>query len=252
MIKYFLFSITLLMAVNTGLWAQRKNVGIVFIGNSITEGQGLKITPPMQAAAYLENQARFKNLKFSNRGVSGATTLDFLPGAKRGLLERVEKAADELNTNKKTRLVFSIMIGTNDSAIEGPFGAPVSSDQYEANVKTIIDRLLARYPKSRVIVNRPIWYSPNTYNRSRYLQEGLDRLQGYFPVIEKIVADYAVTQPGRVLEGDKEGFEFFKGRESLFEAEKGNAGTFFLHPNDEGAVELGNLWGKAIQAALGK
>lgn len=252
MTRRLFFSVAILMMFNTAAWAQRKNISIVFIGNSITEGEGLKVTPPMQAAAYLEKQAKFKKLRFSNQGVSGATTLDFLPGAKRGLLDRVEKAADELNTRKSVRLVFSVKLGTNDSAIEGPHGAPVSSDQYERNLKTIIDRLLSRYPKSKVILHCPIWYSPNTYNRSRYLQEGLDRLQGYFPVIERIVAGYAASQPGRVLAGDKEGFEFFKGRESLFFAEKGNAGTFFLHPNDEGAIALGNLWGKAIQAALKK
>ena len=36
-----------------------------------------------------------------------------------------------------------------------------------------------------------------------------------------------------------------------FQAEKGNAGVFYLHPNEKGAVRLGELWSEAIRQALG-
>ena len=36
-----------------------------------------------------------------------------------------------------------------------------------------------------------------------------------------------------------------------FQAEKGNSGVFYLHPNEKGAVRLGELWSEAIRQALG-
>ena len=32
--------------------------------------------------------------------------------------------------------------------------------------------------------------------------------------------------------------------------EEGQMGTFYLHPNTQGATMLGQLWGKAIEATL--
>jgi hypothetical protein len=51
--------------------------------------------------------------------------------------------------------------------------------------------------------------------------------------------------------GDTDGFDYFKThyKNELF-PEKGNAGTFYLHPNRKGASALGELWGKAILVAI--
>ena len=78
--------------------------------------------------------------------------------------------------------------GTNDA----PFvarGAPVNKETYAQNIKSIIDRLLALYPNCKIILHRPIWYSPNTYNGSEYLQAGLNRLISYYPVLQDIVVN---------------------------------------------------------------
>ena len=49
-----------------------------------------------------------------------------------------------------------------------------------------------------------------------------------------------------------EGFDYFKENHLTdFQAEKGNAGVFYLHPNEKGAVRLGELWSEAIRQALG-
>lgn len=149
-------------------------------------------------------------------------------------------------------LVFSIMLGTNDSAIEGTNGCPVTPERYYENMKTIINRLLALYPNCRIVVHRPLWYSPNTYNGAKYLEEGLRRLQDYYPQIQRLVDYYASHFPGQVFLGDTKGFDYFKENHLTdFQAEKGNAGVFYLHPNEKGAVRLGELWSEAIRQALG-
>ena len=231
-----------------------KYVNIVFIGNSITHGAGLqdptREAPPVKAALYLSKQPAIASVKFSNQGVSGATTVDFLPETAT-LFPRITAAADTFKEETWATLLFSVMLGTNDSAMDGTNGAPVSKEQYRKNMQVILDRLLALYPDCRIVVQRPLWYSPNTYNGARYLQEGLDRLQSYYPELQELVAGYAKRFPGQVFLGDTEGFDYFRIHHLTdFQAEAGNAGTFYLHPNAKGAASLGELWGKALLPIL--
>ena len=162
-------SFCLLLCICLGkLYAQ--GVNIVYIGNSITQGALLKTpvteAPPVQASQYIE-QATKQSVAFRNCGVSGTTTLDFLPIAERQF-PNVKSAAQELSQRKGT-LLFSIMLGTNDSACNGPFGSPVEPVSYYTNMKAIIDELLSLYPECKVVIHQPIWYSPNTYNGAMYL-----------------------------------------------------------------------------------
>ena len=224
----------------------KQRVNIVFIGDSITQGEeGVKSSPDF-AIAFLKQQLGNDQVKFSNQGVSGCTTVDFLPSTATHFRE-VVKAADSFYEDKDATLIFSIMLGTNDSAIKGPLGSPVSSASYGNNMRIIIDRLLKDYPGCKIIIHYPIWYSPNTYNRSKYLQEGLTRLQSYFPVIGALVKNYSKTNPGQVFTGDKHGFSYFKDHHlTQMLKENGQQGIFYLHPNEKGSVELGHFWGKAI------
>ena len=223
-----------------------QKINIVFIGDSITQGEEASKAPPAYATAFLQKQPGFGNVKFSNQGVSGCTTVDFLPSTATHFRD-VEKAANKLYADKQAGLIFSIMLGTNDSAIDGPLGSPVSSGSYSNNMSIIIDSLLQRYPESKIIIHYPLWYSPNTYNSSRYLQEGLTRLQTYFPVIDALVKNYSKTNSGHVFGGDKNAFSYFKEHHlSHMLKENGQQGIFYLHPNEEGAKELGQFWGKAI------
>jgi len=229
---------------------KKKNLNIVFIGNSITQGVIIRNpksnAPPVKACAYLRNQPWIGEVKFSNQGVSGHTTVDFLPQTRTSFL-KVKTAADTFKDDNNAQLIFSIMLGTNDSAIEGPHGAPISPEQYYANMRAIIDQLLSLYPSSKVIIHRPLWYSPNTHNNSRYLQEGLDRLQSYFPQLRLLLNYYHENKPGKVFRGDSDGFAFFQENyQTEFFPEEGNAGTFYLHPTVSGAAQLGEFWGRAI------
>lgn len=232
----------------------KQYINIVFIGNSITFGAGLANpvhdAPPVKAALYLSKQPEIASVKYSNRGVSGATTVDFLP-ATESLFPAVVRAADKFKDETWATLLFSITLGTNDSAIKGTNGSPVSPAQYYDNIKTIVDQLLSLYPSCRIVLNRPLWYSPNTYNGAMYLQEGLDRLQSYYPELQALASDYAKRFPGQVYLGDTDAFGYFKAHyKTDCQAENGNDGIFYLHPNEKGATELGLFWGKAIQKVL--
>lgn len=232
--------------------SQKQNINIVFIGNSITQGVQLKDrateAPPATAVAWLREQ-KLGTVEFSNQGHSGYTTLDFLPGGGKAFTS-VEDAARAF-TDQQALLIFSIKLGTNDSAMQGPHGAPVSPEHYIENLKTIADKLLADFPQSVIIFQHPLWYSPNTYNGSKYLQEGLSRLQNYVPKIDSLVASYTATNPKHIFVGDKKAFKYFKKNYSTdLIPEKGQQGIFYLHPNKKGALKLGEFWAKAIEKCV--
>jgi len=227
----------------------KKSLNIVFIGDSITEGDGAA-APPVYAADFLRQQSQVGHLNFSNQGRSGFTTVNFLPSGGQTFNE-VEHAADSLQQLHKSVLVFSIMLGTNDSAMDGPLGSPVATADYRKNMMTIIDRLLKDYPGSKFFLHRPLWYSPNTYNRSRYLADGLQRLQSYFPQIDTIITAYRYSHPNQVFAGDTTAFEFFRKNYSTYlKPEQGQQGTFYLHPDKAGAKVLAKFWSAAISRRL--
>ena len=228
-------------------FAQTK-LSIVFIGNSITQGKGGEkgFPPPTHAVNFLKEQKGIEDVSFANVGRSGSTTVDWLPETGK-LFLLATKAADSLYLLKDHQLIFSIKLGTNDSAIEGPNGAPVSKEGYKKNMQTIVSELLNKYPGSKVVIHHPIWYSTNTYNRSKYLAEGLERLQSYIPELDAMISEYKKTEPGRVFKGDTKAFKYFKKHHlKYFKPENGQQGVFYLHPNEEGVAVLGKYWGKAI------
>jgi lysophospholipase L1-like esterase len=233
---------------------KNKDIDIIYIGNSITEGgqhdNPQVEAPPATASAYLRNQPGIGSIEFSNQGRSGYTTVDYLPSVE-GALTEVIVATHELHKDNKRLLIFSISLGTNDSAEKGPNGSPVSPGIYQKNLKSIADKLLAEFPGCKIFLQQPIWYSPNTYNSSRYMAEGLARLQTYFPELKSLVKNYAQTNPGHVFTGDLKGFVYFRDNfQTDLIPESGNAGTFYLHPNKKGSAVLGRFWGEAIYKGL--
>jgi lysophospholipase L1-like esterase len=230
------------------------NPDIVFIGNSITAGGQRAASgdesPPAIATKYIRTLKGIESANYLNRGRSGFTTVDFLPTPD-GELSKVITAIKSFHTDTKRLLVFSVSLGTNDSAEEGPKGSPLWPVEYRTNMKAITDKLLSEFPDCKVIFQQPIWYSPNTYNLSRYLKAGLERLQSYFPELKSLVAEYSISNPGKVFMGDTKAFDYFRDNHlTEFSPEEGNAGTFYLHPNKTGAESLGRFWGDGIYRAL--
>lgn len=249
--KNWRLAFMLLISICSLDFSVRPGLNIVFIGDSITEGGKEAGVPPVFAADFIKQKLGSK-VNFSNQGVSGTTTVDFLPSTAT-YFNKVVKAADNFYADKQATLIFSIMLGTNDSAIDGPLGSPVSSDSYGQNLKTMIDELMKRYPGSKFIIHYPLWYSSNTYNRSKYLQEGLTRLQTYFRVIDALVKNYSKINPGHVFPGDKHAFGYFKEHHLTdMQQENGQQGIFYLHPNEKGSKELGHFWSEAILKIINK
>ena len=227
---------------------------IVFVGDSITYGATLA-DPATQASAVrcMESLGQRFNVgvRMSNQGHSGHTTVDWLPSSNPSSdFQLAIAAAAALETNQPGQLIFSIMLGANDSAQSGTDGAPVSPTNYLQNLQSIVGQFLAYYPDAFVFVHYPTWYSTNTENGAVYLGAGLARLESYFPEIDQLISNCATLYPGHVFEGDKGlGFETFSNNYLAdMTPESGPLGTFYLHPNATGAVVLGTIWADAIAA----
>lgn len=235
---------------------KKQDLDIIYIGDSITEGSQLdnpqQEAPPATASEYLRRQKGIGSVSFNNQGRSGFTTVDYLPSAS-GTLSDVIAETKKLHTDSHRLLIFSVSLGTNDSAEKGPNGSPVNPESYRKNLKSIADKLLTVFPDCKIVLQQPIWYSPNTYNGSKYMAEGLARLKSYFPELKLLVKKYSLTNPGHLFIGDVKGFTYFKDNYLTdFNPESGNAGTFYLHPNKKGSEVLGELWGGAIYLGLFK
>src|SRR5262249_44459566 len=128
-------------------------VNVVFVGDSITQGAGLPDpdlqAPPTMSADWLRQRNPGTGIFVANEGRAGHTTVDVLPASHTDFPE-IERAATQLMSDHPGRLMFSIMLGTNDSAINGPLGSPVSPRDYRNNLTMIIDRLLQDYPASQI------------------------------------------------------------------------------------------------------
>ena len=220
----------------------KQNINLLFIGNSITAGATLSNAstqaPPILCRALVE-QATGVTTNVYNGGHSGITTFGYLPG--RDDFTRIVSNAKALSKANGGLVYISIMLGTNDSACTGTEGAPVAPDTYADNMKTIINKLIEQVPGCKIVLNYPIWYSPSTYNGAKYLQEGLDRLHSYYPVLDALVEQYE-----QVYAGNKGVWEYFENNFALFTRESGNAGYFYLHPNLTGATRLAEIWAKSL------
>lgn len=242
-----LLCLAVMVCIVLGANAQQRRArtcNLIFIGNSITEGalhtDKQKTAPPVITAGFVET-ALSTDVLFRNCGRSGATTVDFLPEQKRDFV-RVEKAIEEIKALSYEPIIFSIMLGTNDSANFGPNGSPVSNEDYKKNLMTMIERIRELSPKAIFVLQRPIWYSPNTHNASQYLVAGQKRMVAYTDVLIEIANEH-----DDIYLGDREAFDFFSTRYHRYMfAEDGKAGTFYLHPNEAGAKKLARYWARSI------
>lgn len=229
----------------------KSDINVIFIGNSITQGvlmeQPEKNAPPVRCAQYLADAPGIGNVEIFNAGLSGRTTVDFLPGDN-PLFTRIADGAENLRARHPQALtLFSIMLGTNDSAGSGPNGSPVSEGDYKKNISLIVDSLRARFPGAVFVLHRPIWYSSNTHNGAVYLEEGQRRLTGYYNCLLDVVDSYRSTYPDHVFMGDTGAYDYFRhNHKKEMVAENGKSGIFYLHPNKTGAMTLGRYWADAI------
>ena len=131
-----------------------KTYNIVFIGDSITHGAGTA-QPATQAAPVvcgklLEKQIPGSSVFVCNQGHVGYTSGGIAKG-----MAGIEKAVAPFAAAHSGQLVFSIMLGTNDSANSGPGGAPASAPDYRKNMKAIVDKILAAHPGAKILSSTP-------------------------------------------------------------------------------------------------
>jgi hypothetical protein len=195
----------------------------------------------------------------ANRGIVGTTTTDWAPGGRcynsAISASNPKSTASILAARRPTALmVFSVMLGTNDSASAGSNNAGIAglnAGQYKLKMKAIIDQILIDWPAAKIFVHMSPWYSPNFRNSSTYLQEGLSRLFSYRSGIVDLIAEFAVSKPNCVFLGDTQAFNYFeKNHLSEQQAEQGKDGVFYCHPNAVGAASLGEFHAKALSIGL--
>ena len=148
-------------------------------------------------------------------------------------------------------MVFSIQLGTNDSANSGQTGGAVTAAQLGSNLETIISTLLTDFPSAKVVINTPPLYTANSQTSYDYEETGLQRLLTFYPEYPVVVAAENVTYPGHVFLGDTTAAAFFA---PIYQTEmvagSGSYGTYYLHPNIQGSADLGRLWANAIYKDL--
>ena len=243
---------------NIPLSYAQQSANIVFIGNSITYGALHKnrdvTAPPVQCGLWLSQQEGIDTVYISNGGRSGRTTYHFLPNAadvipagdKTFFSDIVSRANQLVKAHPGLPLVFSIMLGTNDS-VERKHNSHTTPDNYINNLCTIIDSLLTLWPDAHVVLNKPIWYYPDyqTKGGSIASKKSLKLLDTYYDCFAKIVAR---CKAGQVHIGDHEAYGYFKShyKSDVFEEKDARGKSYWLHPNEQGAKQLAAYWGKAI------
>ncbi len=255
--KRLLLTLSVLTVLISLSYAQR-SANVVFIGNSITYGalhKNRELTaPPAQCARWLSAQEGIDTVYFRNCGKNGRTTYHFLPraedvipiGDKTEFANVVANTRELMNEHPTPPLVFSIMLGTNDT-VEWTRNRHTSPEDYAKNLCVIIDTLLRLWPEAHVVLNKPIWYTPDyvTKNGSVASKKSLKLLGKYEKQFSKVVRR---CKAGQVHIGDSEAYNYFKQhwKTDINEEKDSRGKSYWLHPNEQGAQQLAQFWGKAI------
>ena len=158
--------------------------------------------------------------------------------------------------------VFSIMLGTNDSASAGTNNSPagtVTPAVYQAKMTALVGQFLADFPSAKVFVHAAPYYTPNTHNGATYEQAGLSALYSYRAAAAAAVASFATSNPKQVFVGDTYSFQYYaQNYAAELQADtSGPNGVFYLHPSGSagsngfvGTQSLGEMHAQAIAQGL--
>ncbi|MEE1284346.1 MAG: GDSL-type esterase/lipase family protein, partial [Acutalibacteraceae bacterium] len=126
-----------------------KNSLILFQGDSITDtGRTDSADPaaslgygyPAKIAETLANDYADLGVSVINRGISGNRTWD--------LLERWDKDCIDINPD-----YFSLLIGVNDTWRRYDSGMITTAEEYEANMRTLLDRVVKETNAKIILLN---------------------------------------------------------------------------------------------------
>jgi lysophospholipase L1-like esterase len=259
--KHLLTSLSLFIFCISSTVAQR-SANIVFIGNSITYGSlhenREQTAPPVCCARWLSQQEGVDTVYFRNCGRSGRTTYHFLPnaadvipvGEKTYFGDVVAKARELVEAHPSLPLLFSIMLGTNDT-VERTKNRHTEPDDYVKNLTVIIDSLLRLWPDVHVVLNKPTWYYPDYHTKGGSVasKNSLRLLTTYYEQFPRVVES---SKAGHVHIGDAEAYDYFEKnyKADIVEEKDARGQSYWLHPNEQGAEKLAEFWGKALLPVL--
>lgn len=244
-------------------------ISVVFIGDSITWGAGVPNLGTMLSptapffTAYRLSTVTGRAVNAFNNGANGTTTSDWQPGGTlyNGAAQASKPSSSAsilMAANPSSKLIFNIMLGTNDSSSSisnGGLNRALTPAEYATKLTAILNQLLnVDWRNSIAIVHYNKWYSPNTNNAAVYLQSGLSNLVSYNNIIPSVISAF----PGRAYVGDTRSFDYFsQNYTSEIQAESGVYGNFYLHPSGSvgsnghiGTQSLGELWASAINSVI--
>ena len=111
----------------------------------------------------------------------------------------------------------------------------------------MIDSLLRLWPDAHVVLNRPIYNTSDyvTKNGSVASKKSLKMMNTYYGLFPKIVAN---CKTGHVHIGDADAYSYFQKhyKTDVFEEKDARGKSYWLHPNEQGAKQLAEYWGKAL------
>ena len=156
----------------------------LWIGDSITAGyatsaNNISKSPATYAQTYLAADSAVAAAFTmpilggqNNIGMSGKTTSDM-----------VLKLAYIVGQARLIGATFvGIMLGTNDS--KNSVATP--SAQYKGNIQTIIAALKAVRPDMKIVLNKPLWFKPDTGYGSDFSTASLARLAQYHSMLDQL------------------------------------------------------------------
>lgn len=238
------------------------NVVPFWIGDSITAGYATSVnastkSPAAYAHAFLNSSSGF----LTNFTMSFPGQIHIYGIAGRTSTQAVNGLAGIIGQARITGATFAnIMLGTNDSRDS----VATSPDQFKSNIQTIITALKAQRRDIRVVLNKPLWFRPDTGYGIDFSTGSLGRISQYRSVLEQL-ADGTNIVVGGVTASDEIQAHGWTG--TTGQNNPSNATTSYppaptgsqsyltdgLHPYDGGSEMIAKLeWGpNAMNAVLG-
>ena len=254
---------------STGILGQYRNTNSPFsqagavalwIGDSITFGYATSAnwytkSPAAYAHTWLGSDSTFTAsygiaaLGYKNvLGVNGRTSTEAVAGLPRIIGQARITGATLAN----------IMLGTNDSKES----AATPPAQYKSNIAALVSALKEQNPDIRIVLNKPLWFQPDTGYGSDFSTASLGRIAQYHSMLDQM-ADGKSIVVGSMAAYDELQAHGWEG--TTRQANPSNATTAYppaptgtqsylndgLHPYDGGAEMIAKLeWGPNAKAAL--